>query len=82
MPSAKYISTKHQAMQEGDTVTWSQAWGQIYEYLYLSVFKYYFEYLYFEVLKQHVFVFKYFVQKLKILSANNSNTLLLKFLNK
>ena len=36
-----------------------QAWGQIHEYLYLAVFKYFFEclyfYLYFEFLKQEVF---------------------------
>ena len=25
-----------------------QAWGQIHEYLYLTIFKYYFEYLYFK----------------------------------
>ena len=38
-----------------------QAWGQIHEYLYLAVCKYFFEclyfYLYFEFLKQEVFVF-------------------------
>ena len=38
-----------------------QAWGQIHEYLYLDLFKYFFEYLYFylyfEILKQEVFVF-------------------------
>ena len=38
-----------------------QAWGQIHEYLYLAVFKYFLEYLYlylyFEFLKQEVFVF-------------------------
>ena len=82
MPSAKYISTKHQAMQEGDTQSLDHRFGVKYMsiciYLYLNTI---FEYLYFEVLKQHVFVFvfKYFMQKLKILSAN---TLLLKFLNK